>query len=419
MDTPPEGRAAGHGDAADPAAQEAWSRFADRRGGADEAAPTPESQERWWGRQWIPVTIAALVAIVLIVAAVVWWRSDSDDAVVGHGPQLAVGPAVACWIDDGGVRCADADEGRGWTVDTAGQATSVALSRSQLCVSAEDETVDCRLLVSADDDRDRGRTVSTGLDTPPVSVAAGLGEVCALDAQGTVWCWAVGDDPEPVDLERSAVALTAGAKHVCALDDHGAVWCWGAGSDGRLGDGLAGADHHRDTPTRVMLDDRITAIAAGSEHTCALDDQGRARCWGGGLFGQLGTGELPASGVPTEVAGGHRFDALAAGGFGTCALDDQDAVWCWGDAGAGADPAATDAGDGGGADAGDGDEAPEATAETLATVPRPITLDGAARHVATGGEQSCAQLDDGSVQCWGAGFGAPGDPDTPAAVSDR
>lgn len=369
--------------------------------------------------RWIPVALAALVAIVLIVVAVVWWRSDSTDAAVGPGPQLAVGPAVACWIDDGQVRCADPDGGEHWSVDADARATSVALSRSQLCISAEDQTVTCRLLVSGE--RDRTRATSTGLDTTPVSVAAGLGQVCALDAQGAVWCWESVDDPARVDLDRSAVAITAGAKHVCALDDQGAVWCWGAGEDGRLGDGLAGAEHRRDEPTRVMLDGRATAVAAGSDHTCALDEQGRAWCWGGGLFGQLGTGDVPASGVPAAVSGGHRFAALSAGGFSTCAIDREGAVWCWGDAGAAADPAPdtapadADTGD----DTGDetGVEAAGQSEGTLATVPRRIEIDGAARHVATGGEQGCAQRADRSVLCWGPGFGADGDPATPAAVS--
>src|SRR5699024_7037835 len=157
----PKDRPAGDGAPIGTAAQDAWSRFADRRGADDGPQPTTPPQDRWWGMRWIPVALAALVAIVLIVVAVVWWRSDSTDAAVGPGPQLAVGLAVACWIDDGQVRCADPDGGEHWSVDADARATSVAMSRSQLCISAEDQTVSCRLLVSGE--RDRPRATSTGL----------------------------------------------------------------------------------------------------------------------------------------------------------------------------------------------------------------------------------------------------------------
>src|SRR5262245_65638762 len=55
-------------------------------------------------------------------------------------------------------------------------------------------------------------------------------------------------------------------------------------------------------------------LAAGSGHTCALASSGAAYCWGGYLYGELGTGSTPRSTIPVAVSGGLSFSALAARG---------------------------------------------------------------------------------------------------------
>ncbi|WP_441289321.1 hypothetical protein ACSRUE_00590 [Sorangium sp. KYC3313] len=40
----------------------------------------------------------------------------------------------------------------------------------------------------------------------------------------------------------------------------------------------------------AALDVRAVALAAGREHTCALDEQSGVFCWGGDGQGQIGTG---------------------------------------------------------------------------------------------------------------------------------
>ena len=44
----------------------------------------------------------------------------------------------------------------------------------------------------------------------------------------------------------------------------------------------------------VGLDGQLVAIAAGEEHTCAVDDPGNVWCWGANHFGQIGNGERSA-----------------------------------------------------------------------------------------------------------------------------
>lgn len=88
------------------------------------------------------------------------------------------------------------------------------------------------------------------------------------------------------------------------------------------------------------------AVDAGSQHTCALDADGRAFCWGINHYGELGAptpetcghahhpGQNPCypspSHRPVEVSGGMRFRAISTGGERSCGLDDAGRAWCWG-----------------------------------------------------------------------------------------
>jgi alpha-tubulin suppressor-like RCC1 family protein len=57
----------------------------------------------------------------------------------------------------------------------------------------------------------------------------------------------------------------------------------------------------RTTPVTVSLPITATAIAAGGEHTCALLNDGTARCWGYNFYGQLGNGEFAFMTTPSPV----------------------------------------------------------------------------------------------------------------------
>ena len=69
----------------------------------------------------------------------------------------------------------------------------------------------------------------------------------------------------------------------------------------------------------------VASISAGASHTCAVLDDGTARCWGYNYYGQLGygdtshrgndQGEMGASLAAIEVGGGGRWcrSRLASG----------------------------------------------------------------------------------------------------------
>jgi len=94
---------------------------------------------------------------------------------------------------------------------------------------------------------------------------------------------------------RTARAITAADEHTCALLDNGRVRCWGFGNSGRLGYGTTNDIGDDETPGSVGPVDlgsgrTARAITAGGAHTCALLDNGAVRCWGWGDSGRLGYG---------------------------------------------------------------------------------------------------------------------------------
>ena len=77
--------------------------------------------------------------------------------------------------------------------------------------------------------------------------------------------------------------------------DNGRVRCWGANISGQLGYGHrnnVGDDESPASAGNVNVGGTVTVtqIAAGDQHTCALLDTGNVRCWGANISGQLGYG---------------------------------------------------------------------------------------------------------------------------------
>ncbi len=211
--------------------------------------------------------------------------------------------------------------------------------------------------------------------------------------------------------QPAAGYLATGDYHSCAVipDLSNAVRCWGFGGSGQLGYGNPTPIGDDETPASAGPVDlgagrSATDMSAGDVHTCAVLDNGSARCWGfagNGRLGYAGTAiigddEAPGSVGPIALGAGRTAKTITAGNGHTCAILDNDAVRCWG---FGLDGRL-----------GYGDTADIGDDETPATA-GPVNL-GAGRTAAAitaGGSHTCAIMDDGNVRCWGfAGNGRLG-----------
>ncbi|HEY7676271.1 MAG TPA: hypothetical protein VIG69_04315, partial [Candidatus Methylomirabilis sp.] len=200
------------------------------------------------------------------------------------------------------------------------------------------------------------------------------------------------------------VAIAAGVNHTCALQASGSVSCWGGNSFGERGDATTVPIISR-AVTVVSLPD-ATALAAGpaATHTCALRADGSLRCWGRNDGGQLGDGTLLNRNFPVPVNGVAGAVALTAGSVHSCAVQVSSLVMCWG---------LNDQGQlGNGSRTTPNPPAPVAVI-FLVLVPNqpavPVPLTGAV-GLAAGFKHTCALLVTGQVGCWGEnGQGQIGD----------
>ncbi len=276
--------------------------------------------------------------------------------------------------------------------------------------------------------------VDLGAGRSAAELSAGDEHTCAVLDDGTVRCWGNGEfgalgygneddigesespgSAGPVDLGagRTATAIASGGGHTCAVLDDGAVRCWGSNEFGQLGYGNETriGDDAGETPGTVGPVDlgagrTATAIAAGEIHTCALLDDGTARCWGAGAVGQLGYGspddigdtETPAAAGPVEFGFGRFATAITAGGRHTCALLDDATVRCWGLGGDGR------------LGYGNTDNFGDDPGETPGALgPVELGPGRTATAITAGLRHVCALLDNGTVRCWGDGaFGQLG-----------
>ncbi|MHB8959332.1 MAG: RCC1 domain-containing protein, partial [Candidatus Limnocylindrales bacterium] len=274
---------------------------------------------------------------------------------------LAVGGSHACALPgDGTVRC--------WGADASGQ---------------------------LGDGRVRGsNSVAPGADTPLVTVIAGAGSTAPL---------------------TGVVAIAAGFDHTCALLADTTVRCWGDNaavvggqlgpaprSGGELGDGTTTS---RAAPVTVLAGPGqttpltgVTALSAANGYTCALMQDGSAKCWGDAPqaaslapVAVMADGRHPLTGIVGIGAGDRHACALLAGG----------SVVCWG---------ANESGQLG--DQGTEAKSAVPVAVTVAGGPPTFAL-GRVSAIAVGHNvdvnengysigHSCALDGTGSVQCWGA-----------------
>jgi alpha-tubulin suppressor-like RCC1 family protein len=237
----------------------------------------------------------------------------------------------------------------------------------------------------------------TGLPTPPIALASGTAHVCAVTQVGGVACWGwngygeLGDGRDGFTLTPQAVTgladvtqLAAGFEHSCALNGAGLA-CWGGNDAGQVGDG---SGKNYSTPLPVATLAKVTRVAAGYYHSCAVAN-GDGWCWGFNSAGQLGNGSLTDAYTPVAVNALPNVTAMGAGQQHSCARSAAGEGWCWGGNGLG--------------QLGDGTQITRTTPARITGIANPIV------ELVVGSNHSCARSAN-QLFCWGDnGFGQLGD----------
>lgn len=236
------------------------------------------------------------------------------------------------------------------------------------------------------DDEDINALRPVELVTSATAIAVGDAVSCARLSTGPVQCWgsnvfgtlgigitacaAVDEAPcgprfggvldEPVkNLERRRVAeLQLNQAHACIIDNNGELLCWGRNDQSRAGypDALVGTVVGTPPgPVSLGAGVRVLGVGLGVRHGCALDVQGKVRCWGEagpwlgyGMArqdGLAGVGGVLYPGVQYEqmedfgavdlgdtddVPGIDPVLRLFSGGQHNCVILASGAVRCWG-----------------------------------------------------------------------------------------
>ncbi|MCD4548851.1 MULTISPECIES: RCC1 domain-containing protein [unclassified Schaalia] len=190
----------------------------------------------------------------------------------------------------------------------------------------------------------------------------------AVDQGGGLWTWGQhwcgirglpADDPRIKDVRPSLVATpgvlfsqaSGSTEHRLALDREGHIWSWGYNAQGQLG--LETTDTpikpniptycdpatviHAPVPTKIQTDTVFTQIAAGKNHSLALDAEGNVWAWGMNNGGQLGIGSTDSDPHPTPQKLNIPVPIVkifatnySASDSTSFAIDVNGQIWLWG-----------------------------------------------------------------------------------------
>ena len=350
------------------------------------------------------------------------WGDNADSAKLGDGTFTSTStPAVVLRPDGGGPLTDVASISAGFAHSCAalssGEARCWGYAGQGTLGNGNTSTSPTRLPAVV------SNPAGTGPLTDVIDVGAGGGGSCALLGSGEVRCWGinslgqVGDgttnnrarpvavsDPTGTGPLIDAAQLEVGLSTACTRLTSGEARCWGANPYGGLGDGTTVS---RVRPVAVSNAGGsgpltgIASIAGGWGHTCAVLENGQARCWGSNSNGQLGDGTTTNASRPVVVSNPDGTGPLTgvremdAANNTTCAVLDSGEAYCWGENSSGQlGTGSTD----------------ERHRPTLVSAPIDAGAIEGVQHLSVGLNHACAIVGGAEVRCWGGnGSGALGD----------
>lgn len=148
--------------------------------------------------------------------------------------------------------------------------------------------------------------------------------------------------PVAVDMNgalagKTVKSISAGYYHTCAIASDDQAYCWGAGDYGHLGNNNP---THSNVPVAVstsgaLAGKTLKSLGSGGWHNCAVASDNRLYCWGRNDFGQVGSVGSGNSNVPVAVntsgiLSGKDMRAMDGGLTHSCAIDIDNVAYCWG-----------------------------------------------------------------------------------------
>jgi alpha-tubulin suppressor-like RCC1 family protein len=281
-------------------------------------------------------------------------RTDPTDVVAlnGRASSVAVGRSHSCAVlVDGGLQC--------WGDNSAGQlGDSTVLSRMtpvtpnvtgvQHVVLGDDFTcaLQVRGVVSCwgsnalnqlgfdGSSSSEPKLVTVDNAHTVMSLSASASRVCAVLSNSGVKCWGDGSLIESPGTFAAPVGNVAvGKSHACAVLRTAALQCWGDDSVSQLGDGESDSTGNIVSPV-FGSGDKIVAVHAADNSSCALLSTGVVKCWGDsstGLTAQQSDNPVHTPTVVSSLNGASTSQLSLAQQHG-CALTEQGNLWCWGNA---------------------------------------------------------------------------------------
>ena len=200
-----------------------------------------------------------------------------------------------------------------------------------------------------------------------------------------------------VETPSSILQIASGRDHTCALYENKKIKCWGYNGFGQLGLGHTHVIGDNESPVSqgfVDVGSDVLQVSLGEYHTCALLEDKSVKCWGYNSNGQLGLGHRNSIGddeKPSSISSlnlGESIRQIVTGHRFTCALTESGKVKCWG------------ANNYGQLGLGHTNTIGDQEGETSSSFSS-VNLGSRAMKLSSGHSHICTLLQEGRVRCWG------------------
>ena len=188
--------------------------------------------------------------------------------------------------------------------------------------------------------------------------------------------------------------LSAGHEHTCALYENKKVRCWGRNNFGQLGYGHTnniGDDEFPSNQGFVDVGSNVIGLSTGRNHTCVLLENQSVKCWGENRYGQLALSHtnniIGDNELPSSIGSialGESVKKVVSGDRSSCALTESGRVKCWG-----------------WNDSGELGLSSSDSERIVRTNLRFSQIGGRAINLFSGGSHVCALFKEGRIRCWG------------------